>query len=395
MANTVAVPLLATVPAALELGWTMATLYNPPEQFGVNDVDHLPTEHELNDDQRRDIELRRLTFLLAQLTENGVTAVGEASNAATDAQRAWSGAVATDGVLTEAAANRRRQDLRDALVGLNFQLLAGLACAGDDVELAFQVGRSLRDTTSLPPRSDGLARQESELTDAFVAILGRERITTMQQWLETLAPQLPPETARIVSISLGRWSELVGASIDPSRPGSLKRSADATFFDSLRTHLLRQGDVWLRLLTGTQTTQGLLDPQGYVAAGELALRRTTRIVRRIAWHYAAALVVLAAALGAVLYLSAAYLGGAAKVWTSIAAIATSLGVTAKGIGLSMARLAKAGESPIFGLAEEDVLAWSITALPPVHLNRSGIRAIRRAGVAPSRRLLRRAHTAAG
>jgi hypothetical protein len=99
--------------------------------------------------------------------------------------------------------------------------------------------------------------------------------------------------------------------------------------------------------------------------------------------------VLAVALGGILALSGVYLNGAAKVWTNFAAIATSLGVTAKGIGSSMGRMARAAETPIFGLAEEDVLAWSITSLPPVHLDRAGIHAIRKAGVAPSRRLLRK------
>jgi hypothetical protein len=375
----------------------MATLYNPPGGFGTKDVDHLPTEHELDDDQRRDIELQRLTCLLAELTDptkGGISALADASSAATRAQAAWTSAPA-DGVLSDADAVQRREALKNALVGLNLQLLSGLACAGDEVELAYQVGRSLRDTTSFPPPSADAANQDNESADTFVAMLGRERITTLQQWLETLAPHFQPETARIVSVSLGRWSEFVGASIDPTRPGDLKASEKppvltasekSPFLRRLRTHLLRQGDVWLQLLTGTQTTKGMLDPEGYVAAGELALRRTTRIILRIVRHYCVVLLVLALALAAVLTLSAVYLGGAAKVWTSIAAIATSLGVTAKGIGSSMSRMARTGEAPIFGLAEEDVLAWSITALPPVRLDRTGIRAIRRAGVAPSRRL---------
>jgi len=375
-------PLLVTVPKALELGWTIATLYNPPVHAGAAQVDQLPTEHELDEDSRRDVELRRLTCLIADLVQAGVGTLGDASTAAANARNAWLGTTPTD----DATATRRRAALRTALVALNEQILQDLACASDEVELAYEVGRSLRDTASLPPLDTGATRTDDELRQALVHVLGQGRIATIQQWLETLSPHLQPNTARVVSASLGRWSEFVGASIDNSRPGSLKGSPIGYFCRTLRSYLLRQGDVWLELLTGTQTTQGLLDPEGYVAAGELSIRRTTKIVLGIVRHYWAALVVLIAALGGVFYLSAAYLGGAGKVWTNIAALGASLGITARGIGSAMARMAKAAERPIFGLEEEDVMAWSVTALPPVRLNGAGIRAIRRAGIAPARRL---------
>lgn len=387
MANATVDPLAISVPKALELGWTMATLYNPPAHFGLSGVEHLPTEHELDGDKRRDLELGRLTCLLSDLVRSGVGSLSVASIAATTARESWLG-VDAQGHANPEPGDQRNSALRSSLRSLNLAILEGLACASNDVELAYQVGRSLRDTVSIPPLAGGADRTDGQLVAALPAVLGQERIATLRQWLETLTPHLPKDSATVVGTSLGRWSEFAGAALDTSRPGGLKTQvSDVEFARSMVSYLLRQGDVWLGLLTGSQAMQGLLDPEGYVAAAELALKRTTKIVIRILRHYWAALAVLAIALGGILSLSAAYLGGPGRVWTSIAAIATSLGVSAKGIGSAMSRMAKEAEMPIFGLEKQDVMAWSITALPPVRLDTNGVRALRRAGIAPSRRLL--------
>ena len=148
-------------------------------------------------------------------------------------------------------------------------------------------------------------------------------------------------------------------------------------------HLLRQGDLWLMLMTGAYSTSGLLSPEGYVAAGELALGRSATIIRGVLKHYWAALLVGAIALGAILYLAVTYLGGAAKVWTSIAAIAGSLGITVQAVTSATARLAAEAERPVFAAAEEDVMAWAITTMPPVRLDRRSVRQLRQAGIAPT------------
>jgi hypothetical protein len=382
-------PLAATVPSALALGWAMATIYSPPATFGLTDVDHLLTTHELPEEDRITVELESITCLLANLAHDGVTSLGDASTMAGDLKANWDGPAAGDGQPAPPPPANRVATLHAALPGLNLALLEGFACAGSELELAYEVGRSLRDTASMPPKRGGGQRSGEELVQALTSVLGSERISTIRQWLATLATHLPTHAASVVSTSLGRWSEMAGAAIDSDRPGGLKATQPpVAFARSMQRYLLRQGDVWLQLLVGTRTAAGLLDPEGYVAAGELALRRTTRILRRILKHYWVGLVILAAALGGVLYLSAEFIGGAGKVWTDIAAIATSLGVTAKGIGSTTARLAKEAERPIFGLEEEDVMAWAVTALPPARLDGTALRAVRRAGVAPSHRLLR-------
>jgi hypothetical protein len=375
--------LTTTVPAAVELGWSMATLYTPPDRFGMDNVDHLRTEHELPANDRITVELKRIGCLLKTLSNNSVSVL-DATNRFNVIQGAWTEAGPPTG---DNPAEAPRTALHGDLPSLNLTIFQVLACATNQVELAYQVGRSLRDTSSLPKP---LADLQPTETQRLLAALAHDRVSTLQQWLETLAPYLPQHTAALVSTSLGRWSELAGAALDKDRPGQLRRGTAEESVKSMKTYLLRQGDVWLQLLTGTQSTDGLLPPEGYVAAGELALQRTARIIRQIVLHYWVALVVLAIALGAVLYFTSTLGTSPGKVWTQIAAVAASLGVTARGIGSTAARLAKEAERPIFGLEEEDVMAWAITALPPVRLTHGGVRALRRAGVTPSVRMKRTA-----
>jgi hypothetical protein len=231
----------------------------------------------------------------------------------------------------------------------------------------------------------------------------------LQGWLATLAPYLPANTAAIVSVSIGRWCDLVSTIFDPATPGNLRRlqvpsklnarsyrapsKLDARSYQApsqlevapeLIGSLLRQGDAWINLLVGTESTQVLLTPEGLVAAGEAALSRTARIVRRIVVHYWFALLILAAALAGALYVSATYLGGAARVWTQIAAVAGALGVTAKGIGSTMARLCADAEKPIFTLEENDAMAWAVTTIPAnLKVSIRGVHALRRNGIRPT------------
>jgi hypothetical protein len=120
-----------------------------------------------------------------------------------------------------------------------------------------------------------------------------------------------------------------------------------------------------------------------VAAGEVALHRSTAIVRQVLRHYAVALVIVAAALGGIIYLAVSSLGGAAKVWTTVAAIGGSLGISARTITSASSRLTAEAERPVFAMAEEDAMAWAITTLPAVRLTSRGVKQLRQAGVAPT------------
>jgi len=362
------------VPVALDIGWTMAVLFgfirDNPDQASIQ----LPTEHELGESERVAVECSRLNSLLTRLAAAlpGGGAVFDVS--VSDLQAAWS--KPPDGLSS-------KQAIQAVLRQRNMAILQTFAGIDHTLGIAYQLGRSLRDTANPPVRGD---RNNAGIFGAVVAQLDRGRIAKLQEWLATLSPHLSDAAAAVVAASIGRWSDFAATVFDDSAPGKLRQSTandKEALAPTVAGHLLDQGDVWRNLLVGAEATAGLLTPEAYVAAGEAALSRTVRIVRRVVLHYWVALFVLAVAAAAVMYFAARYLGGAAKVWTVIATIASALGVTAKGIGMSVAHLSEAAERPIYRQEEVDAMAWAITTLPSVQVTNSGVRALRRSGIGRS------------
>jgi len=340
---------------ALEAGWTMAVLYGKIEPIPRGEFPGLPTANELQPAERRKLESDRLGYLLRLL--------------------AGMPGFAGSGLPTEVPAPDGNEEAwQQALRGLNLDILCALAAIRRQTQLAYELGRSLRDTAN--PRD----QHPPNLT--LSRVFARDRVATLQGWLAELTSEFPPQTAAVVAASLGRWSDFATITAGTSS-ARLKSGGRTKLAETMYKYLLRQGDLWLMLLTGAYSTSGLLSPEGYVAAGELALRRSATIIRGVLKHYWAALLVGAIALGAILYLAVTYLGGAAKVWTSIAAIAGSLGITVQAVTSATARLAAEAERPVFAAAEEDVMAWAITTMPPVRLARRSVRQLREAGIAPT------------
>ena len=349
-------PVLTAEQLALEAGWTMAVLYGRIQPVPPGEAPGLPTANELDEVGRRKLESNRLKHLLRHLAampgfaESGLPAEGPTPDGDEDA---W----------------------KTELHKLNLGILCALAATRQETLLAYELGRSLRDTASLPDQDP----------PTLARVFDRDRIATIQGWLAELSSEFPSQTAAVVATSLGRWSEFATVTAGTST-ARLKNGESTQVAEIMDNYLLRQGDLWLMLLTGARSASGLLSPEGYVAAGELALRRSAAIIRGILRHYWAALLVGAAALGGVLYLAITYLGGAAKVWTSIAAIAGSLGITARAVASAVTRLTAKAERPVFATAEEDVMAWAITTMPPLRLRPRKVRQLRRAGIAPTNSL---------
>jgi hypothetical protein len=350
---------LGPVQLALYVGWTMAVLYGTIPLAPENRPSQLPTVNELVPEQRRELELARLRYLLTGLLPDftGSAGIGEIPCGDDDHQR---------------------QTRRSALESLNLAILTALTASRPELQLAYELGRSLRDTANPPGGDADIGTQ-----------LERRRIAKLQDWLATLSPEFPPLTAAVVAASVGRWSDLVAVTTSegthpPGRLASPLRSRShrtlAPAAETMYSYLLQQGDVWLMLLIGELQTSGLLTPEGYVSAGEAALRRSAAIARGILRHYWFGLLCVAAALGGTLFLAARYLEGGGKVWTSIACIAGALGVSAQTVASTSARLAAEAERPVFAVAEEDAMAWAITTIPPLILAGRSVRRLRRAGV---------------
>jgi hypothetical protein len=366
---------LSHVQLALYAGWTMAVLYGKITSALADRPLTLPTVNELVPVQRRDVEIARLGHLLSSLLPDriGLPALSDIPTG-------------DDGAETEAR--------RSVLESLNLAILTALTAMRPEVQLAYELGRSLRDTANPPGGADDIGEQ-----------LERGRVAKIQEWLVTLSPEFPQLAGAVVAGSVGKWSDLAAVTVGtnaagtngagpseaanaetgrpalPRLPRPERRKAIAKL---MSTYLLRQGDVWLMLLMGELETRGLLTPEGYVAAGEAALRRSGLIVRGIIRHYWLGLLSVAAAMAGALFLAARYLGGAGKVWTSIAAIVGGLGISAQAIASTSSRLAAEAERPVFAMAEEDAMAWAITTMPPLHnLPFRSVRYLRRANVAPT------------
>jgi hypothetical protein len=357
------------IPLAVEIGWTMAVLYRTVQSSSTSApsvTDRLPTEHELSPADRKEVEEKRVNAALARL--------GGLLPSSPDPQQGVPQVSLTSAPEAPAAPSDE-----DILTQANLQILEWLACAGRDYGIAYQLGRSLRDTADPPLPPNGTAR------DALVEQLSRSRVSIIQEWLSTLLPYLPANSAAIVSVSIGRWSDLITAIFDKNSPGRLRRGqSEADVTGELTKSLLPQGDAWINLLVGAQSSQGLLTPEGYVTAGEAALSRSARIVKKIVAHYWFVLLVLALALGAFLYFAASGIRGAGRAWTQIFAVVSVLGAAVRGIATAVGRLSGEAAKPLFGLEEIDAMAWAVTTIPAgLKLNSSGVRALRRAGIPPS------------
>jgi hypothetical protein len=343
----------------------MAVLFGAIPEAPANRPAELPTINELPSADRRKVEKARLRHVLSRLLPD-FAGLAELS------------------AVTVREGDAETRARRSRLASLNLDILTALTAARPELQLAYELGRSLRDTAN--PSSGGAEGLRWQLE--------RGRVAKLQEWLATLAPEFPRRTAAVVAASLGRWSDLAQVTIGTNETGQRsamqpwlpqlpRQDKRAPIADSMGTYLLRQGDVWLMLLIGELETSGLLTPEGYVSAGEAALRRTGAIARGIVRHYWLALLCIAAALGGTLALAALYLGGAGRVWTSIACIVGGLGASAQTIASTSSRLAAEAERPVFAVTEEDAMAWAITTMPPLHLTFRGVRRLRRAGIAPT------------
>src|SRR5215469_4832098 len=113
-------PPMTAVQLALYAGWTMALLYGRIQAPPAEDFPQLPTEHELQPPERRELELKRLRHLLRQLAHRP--------------------GMKGSGLPTEVPAdNGDETALSGALRALNLALLEALAVASPDVQLGYEL----------------------------------------------------------------------------------------------------------------------------------------------------------------------------------------------------------------------------------------------------------------
>jgi len=341
---------------ALQLGWTMAVLYGNIPHTTFDEAGRLPTTHELPVDERRALELGRLTYLLTTLSER---------------PDCRSAGLPTDTALVPEVGS---EDFKGSIRRLNLLVLKALARTNPAIGMSYELGRSIRDTVNPPVEAPGSS------ANLLATQLARTRVARMQDSLATLSTQYPDHAAAVVSASLGRWSELAELTVGSGKSYLKGRNQRAAFEQKMKDFLLPQGDVWLTLLVGALSTSGLLSPEGFVKAGQEALHRSAVIVLDVLKKYWLAVAIGVVLTAGVLFLAYINLSGAAKVWTYIAAISGAVGVSVKSLTSSLGRMSAKAEKPIFSVAQEDAMAWAVTTMPEVDMKNAGVRQLRRAGV---------------
>jgi hypothetical protein len=232
-----AAPMTAIAPTAAQLalhvGWTMALLYGKIEPIPTGEVPGLPMANELQPADRRNLESERLDYLLRHLA-------------------AMPGFAGSSLPVQVPAPDGDEGAWREALRKLNLDILCALAATRQETQLAYELGRSLRDTANPPDRYPP--------TQALSRVFDRDRIATLQGWLAALSKELPPQAAAVVAGSLGRWSEFATITAGTSS-ARLKNGDRASLAETMYRYLLRQGDVWLMLLVVAGSTAGFRSSQ--------------------------------------------------------------------------------------------------------------------------------------
>ena len=349
--TTTAPPADPAVNAGFSAGWLIAQLHGPILTRPVTASAALPTVRELARADRIALTFDQLDALLTGPLASKLPTQHGHHAVTTDALRsAWSSEMPNN-----------LDDLRTAVETMHRALLARLTVANGTVGSAYSLGRSLSDTCWLPHNRDDFATQ-----------FNKYRLANLQGWLADVAPHLPKLVAGAVSAGLDHWAAWLSVHND------LDWNADGRTVENAAR---AQGEHWRSLLAGDKDPISLLSPEGYVEAGEAALRRAGAIIRRAAAAFWMPLAVVAAATVLVLGLSLYYSAGTAKVWTSLASIAAGLGVTGKSLQTAAKRLASDASKPLLELADSDAIGWAATYLPAVNTTRTQQRHLRRHGIA--------------
>ncbi len=363
------------VSVCFALGWEMSALYercrNPSPPTGHSQSD-LPGVGSLDPEERLAL-LGEQIRVGAEKVQSVISAVGLDPVDLT----------ALDGLApTQAGA--------EAVLALHVQLLTKLTAAESRLGKAYGLGRALADTCREPSDAAGLGAE-----------LAYYRIANLLAWLDDLSSVLPPHAASSVCRSLGRWRDAIYPP-DPAKrkpetfrewiryewrylgrrgpSGVVKFEAgDATvpalaadIGTTLRA-LRRQGELWRALLCGEKEAKDMLEIGNYISAASQMLRRTAAIVRSVTFRMPLLTCATLALTGGGIYLLSK--GGSSHLVAGATSVLVAFGLTWKGVGGALGRLAGRLEQPLWGAVLDDAIADAITLLPGNRSERGGKRQV--------------------
>jgi hypothetical protein len=172
------------------------------------------------------------------------------------------------------------------------------------------------------------------------ASLAPATVAPIIQRLDSLTTALPPHAGRGVANSLRRWTALAGRPADDP----VKAGAPAVF--------VAQCDLWRQLLTGDKAATEVLEPENYLDAAErLAGKYVATVWLVVVKNKVIAIAAAAlAAAGLLLLLGVLAFGGddaAGGIAAGLSALLGAFGLTWKGVGTSVGKVAGRLEAPLW------------------------------------------------
>jgi hypothetical protein len=311
--------------AAFALGWQMAELYRPPHSGPLpeQDDDDLPGLGSLDLAERTGILVDQVQAGLAALhdpvEEAGLPAIGF------DAVRALLG--------------QDPQTSRQAVRTLHREILGSLTAADFRLGTAYGLGRALADTCRKPIDQHSLQAE-----------LSKYRLSSLLVWLDDLGSAFPQHAAHTVGVSLERWRDWA------EQLNDTKVMPDGTI------HALgRQGEIWRALLSGEKEGTEMLETGNYLDAAHDLAHQMRSILRSVLRRFP--LLSGAILLLFVLGITLLAVGGGSEIAAGASSLLAALGLTWKGLGTAMGRLAKRLEQPLWATSLDGAIANAITLLP--------------------------------
>jgi hypothetical protein len=342
------------VSTAFALGWHMSELYER----------HLPA------DKRKPLDLPGLGSLsekqhvtiLADQVEAGVTKLKRSI--------AQSGLDSID--LTGVKALGQAPAGDDPILRTHLYLLGELTAADPRLGKAYGLGRALADSCREPRDPDSLAGE-----------LDPPRIANLLRWLDDLDSAFPPHAASSVAKSLMKWRDALHPPSETPTEGLNRRekvkapwekvkarwdrwqnreaiTAPAATKDAIPA-LRRQGELWRALLSGEKQGTDMLEIDNYLDAARRLSVRTAAIVRGVVVRMPLLSTLVLALAGVGVWLLAE--GGSAQLVAGVTSVLAALGLTWKGLGGALGKLAGKLEQPLWGAVLDDAIADAVTLLP--------------------------------
>jgi hypothetical protein len=326
---------MTTTATALNLGWTMAELYDHdwrPKTDLPAPADDLPGIGAFSPSQQAEMRLDAIDACLAALHDTLAAAGQDPLPSTADVRALYRDP------------NSQAEPAKVSVNKLHFDIARTLAASDPNLGKAYGLGRALSDTVRSPT-------DQADLVERFKHF----RLETLRRWLNDLASDLPAHAAKGVLLSLSRW-EGWAANVAVA-------SGDewAAARENVRRTLRKQGELWRAALCGEKDPRDALTADDYADAASDVARRGLAIAARVLARYGVAIALVVAVVVALAVFVVT--NPTSQLVTGLGAVAAALGITWKGVGSVSERLALALGKPLWGAGLDAAVGEGLTALP--------------------------------